>query len=720
MLRVFRRARDEETGAIFVLFAVMAAALLLVSAFVVDVGNWFEHDRHLQLQVDAGDLAAGQEFTGCFQDPTQTNAAIERTGHKYAGDPDFTTTFPGFGNPFNLQVDDPQRVALRLNSDSYPSGGSDFFMDWKSPTDPVNGPYVPDGVPEAALPCDTKFLDIKATDAGIPTFFGAIPDLSVVDVKARARVEIREAVELSGFLPWAIPEADPEHVAVVFMDEASDSKIAAFELTAGSTAVLNGTLLRLWNGAQSGIDLERETGMIVVTSRLGTSVGDPAFDVSGTLAEICGQAKTACYAGDTPDSGLVFIRANQSATGGGNGAPGQPTPVLGAVSLDPGSCGEDSAPYFLLDAECNVEVRATVDFGAANPDDPPTNARVFAIGPGCGNDTELTLSNGEWTGTCGNPNIDAESGPNTIQIRWTTNPPGPGSYGDTFRNSNGNPVTVARPYAADDNAGPVQYVAVAPNPAATDGPQPVSITVGFPPSLEVADKLDDSILLRFKKGNGSTTQQVNCDAQNLAYPLEPPSNGIPPDSREVAFGCLTTYGTDDDGICPPEYDEASELPPPVEVASPIPTCARVRPGTMSSLRAGLAFRWENTDQPYGSCPPNNWPTTAAEAIPGPEDPRWVILIVTDISAFKAPPGQDPVVPIIKFAGFYITGWDISSQTTGCPGENDPHPLGFGSQADNGDVWGHFVTQVAFVPGATESEKFCNFTEVGVCIAILTQ
>ena len=116
------------------LFAVVAFALLLVAAFVIDVGNWQEHRRHLQ--VDNGAKSAGTYFTNCFLDPAGSNANIRREARKFAGDPQFTTTFPGNGVPYNLQVDDPERVVLNLNRSEWPQAatpgivGDDFQDDY--------------------------------------------------------------------------------------------------------------------------------------------------------------------------------------------------------------------------------------------------------------------------------------------------------------------------------------------------------------------------------------------------------------------------------------------------------------------------------------------------------------------------------------------------------------------------------------------------------------
>ena len=54
--------------------------LLILMTFVVDVGNWFVHKRHLQMQADAGALAAAREFTRARDD-----AAISGQGRRVLG-----------------------------------------------------------------------------------------------------------------------------------------------------------------------------------------------------------------------------------------------------------------------------------------------------------------------------------------------------------------------------------------------------------------------------------------------------------------------------------------------------------------------------------------------------------------------------------------------------------------------------------------------------------
>ena len=56
------RVRHEQRGGVLVVSALMIPVFLLLTALVVDVGNWFTHDRQLQNRADAAAFAAGVEY----------------------------------------------------------------------------------------------------------------------------------------------------------------------------------------------------------------------------------------------------------------------------------------------------------------------------------------------------------------------------------------------------------------------------------------------------------------------------------------------------------------------------------------------------------------------------------------------------------------------------------------------------------------------------------
>src|SRR5438105_9786333 len=93
MRNAFHEIRSERGGVLVIDAIFMTSAVMLV-AFSIDIGHWFEHKRHLQLQVDAGAFAGATNFNGCISasaadraDKTKpANVAIQNTARKFAGD----------------------------------------------------------------------------------------------------------------------------------------------------------------------------------------------------------------------------------------------------------------------------------------------------------------------------------------------------------------------------------------------------------------------------------------------------------------------------------------------------------------------------------------------------------------------------------------------------------------------------------------------------------
>ena len=97
----------DERGAMLVMFAVFAPVAILMAAFAIDAGNWFLHKRHLQVQADAGALAAAQAFQPC------SASAVEAAVKKYAGVE---------GSPlYNAQIGgtSPSNIHMLINSKTY-------------------------------------------------------------------------------------------------------------------------------------------------------------------------------------------------------------------------------------------------------------------------------------------------------------------------------------------------------------------------------------------------------------------------------------------------------------------------------------------------------------------------------------------------------------------------------------------------------------------------
>jgi len=733
---LLRRARArvsvDQRGVAMVLLAIVLPVILALGSLVVSVGNWYVHKRHLQTQVDAAAFAGATKFVGCsslFGDPDAANAAINAAALAYAGD---TNRDPATAN---LQVQQAGDVHVVLNSARYwaksdpPDGiGLDYTLDHD------NDPLTPEGDP-----CTTKTLDVKATDDEAPTLWGWLP--FVASPKSKARVEIRQIKDQTSMLPWAVPEIDPAAVVAIFVDE-DDGTVVDWQALMRVDLAPPFAEWRTYGGQEDVYIGSDNTGIVVLVSK-----ENPTPSMTGTLADICGQSPglVACYAGASNTSGLSFIH-------GFSGISGTPsTPQLRDVNVQDLTCSadDDSAPYFLLTGDCDVGVRAIVDFGFnGNPTPGPLTGGIGAVvtldAPGCkpagcamsyqgqsGVGTESIWFTSEAAKL---PASDSpKNGRQNFSISWKTEPTDGIKYSGTFSG-------VAHPYVANDLSGPVLYLELDgtktdltplydANSVNKGNTYKFVVTVGLNRPLEIRDPLDPPILLRYASPSGSLNQALDCDT-GVTF------------TNEITNGCQTWYTLNyddwDDNDATPKtwaditcsaYPNPSDLPPPTfepPTGEAPPNCVAAKTGDVIAFRKGLAERFEKP-----TCTPNNWPTKPKSPATDPEevddffrwiesatDPRYVTLIVTDFGAFSDSGAENE--PVKYFAGFYVTGYDIGPQNTGCPGENDPHPLGFGPKKDNGDVWGHFVNIVKFSSEGKANTDLCNFDEVGNCIAVLVE
>jgi hypothetical protein len=727
-------ARRSEAGQVVVFFALLLPILFGIAAVVVDLGNWYIHKRHLQTQVDAAALAPAPEFTGCFDSAAwaQTDQAIEDHAIGFAGD----TLRPGVlgTNPSdttNLQLSEPGDVRVALNANRY----------WV-PTDPNDAVSAPDGYgldqtldengPTPGSPpdgvsgfCNEGYIDVKATDEDVPFLLGLLP--FAPDPKSHARAQIFDVVTTDGILPFAVPEVVPGSVYALFVNEAHSDATAVISrarlcgnpcvpvptpspVPAGypsDYAVYQGS-----NVAQPitfGTGTEN-VGVIILVSKAdipNPNVGSPS------IATTCSQTGVKCYSGGGATSGLALLHGYETGSG--------PGPI--ARRVDVGGCAGGanlSGPYFNLTGDCVVSITAEIDFSGFTSPQARTHLNANCGGGG----TSMSRSGSIWTSLETLPEPDA-GGQVPISISW--NAAGPGGWRCLGM--------VARPYVKEGGgaavrSGPIFYLDVDAAPAnpppifnAYSTPnepsqQPVTYTVtaGLLPPLRTQTLSDKPVLIRFaSEDNPSQTQSIDCDVDSWPYPA--PYNTLPPDSAEIAHGCVTPYSENDTLDC--SGYSLGDLPPPMPGTTfdNAPDCAQSKGGSVSSLRKGLVAR---LNEP--TCTPNNWPdapitpekiTTLVTDFA--DDPRLVTLVVTEYAAFSGTGAT--IIPIRYFAGFYITGKDVSPQSPRCavPGfEEDVHPV-YGDtystpklqKLDDGDVWGYFVVRVEYGSGAIGRED-CDF------------
>ena len=183
------RLAAREDGGILVFVALLIPVVLLFLSLSVDIGNWWVHKRHLQLQVDAAAFAGGALLGECFTDcggrehrDQERGDAVRRRRRARA-----TTA----------------RSAARTRGRSRSST--------RARRTPV-GAVDPDDT-ETQPPCDTPdlMLDVKASEAGLPLIF-QIPGLPNVGRDQRACARAAEVGRGAGRAAARRRSRPPLHV----------------------------------------------------------------------------------------------------------------------------------------------------------------------------------------------------------------------------------------------------------------------------------------------------------------------------------------------------------------------------------------------------------------------------------------------------------------------------------------------------------------------------
>ncbi|WP_372790828.1 pilus assembly protein TadG-related protein, partial [Paraconexibacter sp.] len=196
----------REDGSAIILTAIAMTALLAFLTFGLDVGNWFLHKRHLQMQADAAALATGQEFSAACGSATQNDQRIIDRAKQYAG---FASPS---GPSYNPQVAGRQdSVHIAINSSTWYG---------QSKTDPTV---------DTRPPCQSAMVDVKLTETDLPFLIklinGVVPGNVVPAINAHARISVRKLTARSGFLPFAVPQASPSRVRATFINETTGATL---------------------------------------------------------------------------------------------------------------------------------------------------------------------------------------------------------------------------------------------------------------------------------------------------------------------------------------------------------------------------------------------------------------------------------------------------------------------------------------------------------------
>jgi Flp pilus assembly protein TadG len=676
------RGRDER-GSTMVMFAVSLPLLLIVAAFVIDIANWFEDKRHLQIQADAAAFAGAQNYREACSDTFIRDGALA-----YAGD--LNRNAAAYNPQISPTAAERQRVHALINSTDY----------WTSAG--PNSDYT-DGAP-----CTKKYIDVKMTHDAPSWFFGSITPNGVLGaITAHARVQINQVTEVTGSMPLAVPDVDPAAVAVMLIDEGdpngmAQTPLAVKALTSNGDQALNGTTLAKWsNTVADPISLTipapvangaRNVGVVVALS------GNTGWSLAGSVATVCGQVNVDCYIPDTAGttwSGASYIRGYDPAAAGTLNAA-----IATDVKLFNHGCTDASGPYFLLMAngiDCTFGVWAKVSWGTPTP---PSGAKVFITGFGCNgaNGCPMTLdSDGYYkTDTPGPgaklPLASAAAGAQAIDLQWETGS-GPGKLTGVIQKA-------SRAYAADDRSGPIQFLQVLESGVAPAN----SLTTGVVHDLQVVVGLAGAVknsptpvLLRLASGNGAQTQTLNCGGGTF--------------QNQVQYGCPDPY-------------QINAAPPTCHAVTP-PDCVPQGPGNKTAIVGALNARFVTA----GVCAPNNSGliTSGNSSQLDPNDKRIVPLIITSYGAFSNNPSNP--VPVIRFATFYIAGWGnpngtgASKTDPACaPPVNTPYPnptlCTKKGQCGDTDIWGYFFKYIGQFGGSTGT-TICDLSSLSPCVPVMT-
>ena len=650
----------EEHGAALVTVMLWLPLLVLFPIFVIDVGNWFGHHRHLQTQADAAALAAAGDLATSFGAAACDNNAVAQTARDYAG-----TESGGYNHQLGGTA--PDDVHLTLNSRTYYNQSS-----------PV------DNTVNTAPPCQSGMIDVKLTETDLPLFFRAAGLFtSVPFINSHARVELRQKKLFNNSLPVAVPDPSPNKVQVTFLDEANNNAVLGTRnLVANGTA--NG--LAIWDNSANPLALPVNTG------RIGVRVA-----LSGGSSTNCGDTFVTCF------NQVLFMRGYSTS---GSGAVPNP-PLARNVYLTPGSCAD---PYFTASgANCTVVVHADVDFGAcpANHQLPSVGASVTAhVG---GSNTPLTFQNGSCTGstsqwTSAPVNVASAAGPVSVTLDWRESNVSQKITGADCGNKKNPPFDCSGQF---EGGQPVQrtFGGSTANGNTLNGPIRLaqlwegnsvwvnSVSRGTTHGLSVKIGLTQSLIQNATAANSPLVHLAVVGNQGQKLDCDP---ALPNLEDELGQGCAPNYQRSTSGQCPATPTALWNTPQPWQ-------CVAIATGNATGqVRHGMNYRIQGDRNANHCVSPNHWADFPNLDL---ADPRIVNVFLTPFGSFNGT--GSGTVPVTNFATFYVSGYDHSP----CSGD-DP--------AGQDEIVGHFIKYVQTLNDGSGGTQACDKNDLGACVAVMTQ
>jgi Flp pilus assembly protein TadG len=730
----------EDAGAVLVIFAVLATVAIGFTAFVVDVGNWFEHKRHLQLQADAGAFAGAQSLADLIDRgetcTATTKAGIYEDTGRYAGvnsveTPEGKTKLEVKpAELYNEQVSQTPQSSLhaRVNRKTYfeSSGGPEQ----KAPEDKT--------VVEKA-PCDEAgMIDIKLTETNVPWFFKVVGSaFNVVPyVNAHARVTLAQESGSSGLEPLAVAEPAPTAAKAYFVNEDESNKVLA-------ESKLEGTGQEWTSNKAVPVEIKKTQGSVAhigVVIALSGQVSTPK--AGGTLGEKCKELYVRCF--DQTTTGPLLHIAGYSLEGTGSVT----APLAREVTLSKASTEGCTDGYFSTSkSSCKLEIAAKIDYGAqssketgvtvtARVEHPDSKGKMMVFSTGA-----LKLEGGVWKGTAP---VEPGTGMNQISLLFKC---AKGTGSPCTADTETLLTNVQKVYASStEHSGPVTAASIAekaPQKLAEDADsfEVCEGSASCTPELEVKIRTEPNLA-----DAARCSSEAECKAKNAGFfdalralkfegnggqideckPGE--SSGAEPYRSYLREGCPFKYKINDFTSMGTFSD------PECTAANPYDCITIGISGNKEGARSGLAERFEHP-YPAGTkweCH-NRWQNTNEGRLPiiPPNDSRLVQVFIIPFGSVNEkgePPAGREGAPILSLATFYVTGFygDKCQLTTKEKEEkfvaDDPVAKeGNGnSEKEVFEVVGHFIKYVSILGESNGSRCKTEATAIETCVVTLTE
>lgn len=650
-------AVSDQRGAVLVIFAVFAPVAILFATFAIDAGNWYLHSSHLQVQADAGALAAAQAFQSC------SNSAVDAAVQQYSG---------VAGTPaYNAQVGGTSSANIheQINSKKY----------YGSPSNPA----PEDASAEEKPPCEANMVDVKLTESNLPWYWN--PLSSVNYINAHARVEILQQATAKGLEPLAVTESAPIAARAYFVNE--DAKNAILAETPLTKTEVNARGEDVWSNVSAPVSVTINHPHIGVVVALSGKASDTVC--AHEFVECFGR-KAETEKATVESAEPILHIAGYSTAGTGTAL----APLARKVTLTPSTCTDG---YFSNSpGNCTFAISAQVDWGSTNAKGVTLSAEVAG--------KKTTLSNAEGTnGWSGSATLPAGTGSNEVKLLYECKAGGTAPCATTSKTTF---ADVQRIYAASSaHAGTIAAAGLGAEGGAPQGadsfPECAGCTQKLAVTVDVEGSLSDAV------GYSDPLRKLKFGGNDQIIECKPGENPSAARYREhLAQGCPYQYKIN---TADPSCTTTTEPYDCVEVGVP---------GVKNGASSGIDDRLMRSP-PEGTnfyCP-NRWENNNAGGVPilPADDSRIVQTFILPYGALNEK-GESSLAgnaaPIQDFATFYVTGFVGDEKK--CIEKGDPETSG------GFEIWGHFIKYVNLIATEGGGKPKCREDPLGECVAVLTR